>query len=377
MSDEVDRDPEMPTQSGVQYRGKTPVPPPVQILSDGDSSDDDCRALEVIEATPLRYSFPVSTPPAASGAPAGGAEPRASGASRIKRVARPRTEESLRRRRGRRSAAPGHHAEDPPSPGKNHTLFVFLVSLFLSKVKLISSIHAQSSFGDSGAGSSSAPPNPSAPPSPARGNSPAPSPSRPSPPPSPQRTPPRDPSEAEAEQQAPEDEPMPDASAPEMDEGLGGRQPRRQQRHPQVFGESEATSTPSNTATAAAAATSSKRQQRSKQQHDPQQDQQQAQQPKQPEQQQQQQQQQQHSNSSHRQNLRRRRTSSRSDHLRRQHSTSTAIQVTCAEGDLLLGREDQSSRGLLRRPKPKGQRRTWSNRSFRPKAEPPKRSMRR
>lgn len=86
-SDEVDLDPEIPTPSGVQYRGKTPVPPPVQILSDGESSDDDCRALEVIEATPLRYSYPASTPPAASGAPAGGAEPRASGASRTKRVA--------------------------------------------------------------------------------------------------------------------------------------------------------------------------------------------------------------------------------------------------------------------------------------------------
>ena len=93
VSDQADRDPEIPTPSGVQYRGKTPVPPPVQILSDDDSSDEDCRPLEVIEATPLRYSYPASTQPAASGAPAGGAEPKASGssrpagASRTKRVA--------------------------------------------------------------------------------------------------------------------------------------------------------------------------------------------------------------------------------------------------------------------------------------------------
>ena len=82
--DEADQDPEdqAPTPRVAQHRDKTPVQPPIKILSDDDSSDDDCQALEVIEATPLRYSFPVSTPPAASDAPAWGAEPKTGGSSR-------------------------------------------------------------------------------------------------------------------------------------------------------------------------------------------------------------------------------------------------------------------------------------------------------
>ena len=44
MPDEADQDPEdrAPPPRVAQHRGKTPVQPPIQILSDGNNSDDDC-----------------------------------------------------------------------------------------------------------------------------------------------------------------------------------------------------------------------------------------------------------------------------------------------------------------------------------------------
>ena len=88
VSDRKDLDPEDQVLAPrvAPNRGKTPVRPSVQNLSDDDSSDDECQVLEVIEARPLRYSFPVSTPPAASDAPAEGAEPDTAGGPRRSRV---------------------------------------------------------------------------------------------------------------------------------------------------------------------------------------------------------------------------------------------------------------------------------------------------
>ena len=44
-------------------RGKTPVRPSIRNWTDDDDSDDDCKILEVHDARPIRFSFPVSTTP--------------------------------------------------------------------------------------------------------------------------------------------------------------------------------------------------------------------------------------------------------------------------------------------------------------------------
>ena len=65
----------------VPNRGKTPVRPSIQNLTDDDDSDD-CEVLEVVEARPLRFSFPVSTPPVDSDDQVVRAEPTTVGGSR-------------------------------------------------------------------------------------------------------------------------------------------------------------------------------------------------------------------------------------------------------------------------------------------------------
>ena len=83
------------------------------------------------------------------------------------------------------------------------------------------------------------------------------------------------------------------------------------------------------------------------------------------------------SSNSHRRNLRRRRTRSRSDHLRRQQQHQHPHPSHLRRRRPPPWLPSQNSRGLRRKPKPKGQRRTQTFRWFRPKAEPPRRSTRR
>ena len=69
VSDTEDTDPEDQVLDPrvVSNRGKTPVRPSIRNWKDNDDSDDDdCQILEVHDARPIRFSFPVSTTPADS-----------------------------------------------------------------------------------------------------------------------------------------------------------------------------------------------------------------------------------------------------------------------------------------------------------------------